>query len=497
MRTALTAAAVVSAAAVPARATVYQVGPGRTYTTLQQVTGLLNPGDVVEVDGNATYPGDLVFTRPGTAAQPITVRGVRVNGQRPVLSGGTNTVTFSTPWPYSGPGADHYVFEGFELTGGSFRCLYHQAADLLARDLHVHHCPAHGVLGADEGSGSLTLEYSEIDHCGAGTNQHQIYMATDEANRPGAVFRLQFSYIHDGQGGNNVKSRAERNEIYYNWIEGAVYHELELIGPDGGDPTLVREDSDVVGNVLIKRNTFYVIRVGGDGTGETNGRYRFVNNTILAGSSAVFRLFDGLESIEMSNNVLHRTDGPLNVMRSVDAVWSTGSELIAGANNWVLAGAANVPTQWTGTLSGSDPGFVDLAGGDLHPAAGSPLLDAATSNPPAPAGFPFPSPLFPPAWHPPQGAPLPPGGASPRPSAGALDIGAFERAAAGGTPTPTPTRTPTPTPTPTRTPTPTPTRTPTPTPTLTPTATPTVTPRPTPTPRPFVGRPVRRSLRRP
>lgn len=133
-----------------------------------------------------------------------------------MLSGGTNTVTFSTPWPYTGPGADHYVFEGFELIGGSFRYLYHQAADLLARDLHIHHCPAHGVLGAHQGSGSVTLEYSEIDHCGAGTNQHQIYMGTGEENRPGSVFRLQFCYIHDGNGGNNVKSRAERNEIYYN-----------------------------------------------------------------------------------------------------------------------------------------------------------------------------------------------------------------------------------------------------------------------------------------
>jgi len=37
--------------------------------------------------------------------------------------------------------------------------------------------------------------------------------------------------VHDGNGGNGVKSRAERNEIYYNWIEGSLYHELELIGP--------------------------------------------------------------------------------------------------------------------------------------------------------------------------------------------------------------------------------------------------------------------------
>jgi hypothetical protein len=43
---------------------------------------------------------------------------------------------------------------------------------------------------------------------------------------PGSVFRLQYCFVHDANGGNNVKSRAERNEIYYNWLEGAVYHEL-------------------------------------------------------------------------------------------------------------------------------------------------------------------------------------------------------------------------------------------------------------------------------
>ena len=72
---------------------------------------------------------------------------------------------------------------------------------------------------------------------------------------------MQHCYVHDGNGGNNVKSRAERNEIYYNWIEGAVYHELELIGPDrraaaGWSEDLAREDSDVVGNVLRKTATY-------------------------------------------------------------------------------------------------------------------------------------------------------------------------------------------------------------------------------------------------
>lgn len=42
------------ASAFWANAAVYRVGPGRAYTTLQQVVDLLNPGDMVPVDGDAT-----------------------------------------------------------------------------------------------------------------------------------------------------------------------------------------------------------------------------------------------------------------------------------------------------------------------------------------------------------------------------------------------------------------------------------------------------------
>ena len=79
-------------AALPAAATTYQVGPTRPYANLNAVAGLLNPGDLVLVDGNQTYPS-VILSRPGSQAQPITIRGVRVNGNRPVLSGGTNTIS--------------------------------------------------------------------------------------------------------------------------------------------------------------------------------------------------------------------------------------------------------------------------------------------------------------------------------------------------------------------------------------------------------------------
>jgi hypothetical protein len=421
--------AILLASAPAAEAATYQVGPGRRYTTLQAVAGLLNPGDLVLVDGDATYPGDATFRQPGAAASPIVIRGVSVNGHRPVISGGTNTVHFRTD--EIGSGADHYVFENFEVTGGSNRCIFHQAADLTLRNLVVHDCPAQGILGADWGSGSMTLEFSEVYRCGSGTQNHQIYMATDEDNYPASVFRMQYNYVHDGNGGNNVKSRAARNEIYYNRIEGAYYHELEMLGAECCDEAIVREDSDVVGNLLIKKGAnadFYVTRVGGDGTAQSWGRYRFVNNTIIvAGASAVFRLFDGLESIEAHNNVFFRASGrPVNIESTGDAVWKAGRQ-VAGSNNWVTSGSTNVPAEWTGTRSGSDPIFANAAGADYSPGGGSPLIDGGAGAVSGPPGYAFPNPLFPPALHPP-GPPGAYGEAIPRPTDGHLDIGAFERA---------------------------------------------------------------------
>jgi MYXO-CTERM domain-containing protein len=417
----------------PCLATTYQVGPTRTLKTLAAVAEQLNPGDVVELDGNASYSGGIVLDRAGAAGNPITVRGVRVNGKRPVLTGGTNTIEIR---------ADHYVLEGMDITAGSARCVYHHADDVTLRDLVVHDCKAHGLLGADQDSGSLTLEYSEFYGSGSGTGEHQIYMATDEVAHPGSVFRMQHCYVHDGTGGNNVKSRAERNEIYYNWIEGAVYHELELIGPDpegapsGWTEALKREDSDVVGNVLRKTQTTYVVRFGGDGTGQSNGRYRFVANTVLTapGGSAVFRLFDGLESVEMHDNLFFvdpTPSGATTIVRDTEAIWSTGARLIAGSHNWVLTQAASVPAEWTATLTGANPGLVSLASLNLSPLVTSPLADACTCMA-GTAGHEFPRPLPWPAYEPPRHAFEAPGTALARSVSGQLYIGAYQPEGSSG-----------------------------------------------------------------
>lgn len=417
-------------------AATYQVGPTRQYTHLNALFAAvdLNGGDVVEVDGAVTYPGGVVVPASdgGSAGNPVAIRGIAVGGQRPRISGSANTVEFRQ--------SDHLVFEGFDVSGGSSRCILQGAHEVTVRDSVIHDCPGHGILGTDLESGSFTLEYSEIRNAGNGTSQHPLYIQSDEIAHPGSVFRMRFCHVHSGTGGNLLKSRHERNEIHYNWFEGAVYHELELIGPDeetqapGWTRDLIREDSDVVGNVIVHSNPDFgsVVRVGGDGSGQSKGRVRFVNNTFVMVSgedTTVFRIFDGIQSVEMHNNAIDVIGGgTARIERTVEAVWTNGRR-IHGSNNWIESGSSFVPTspEWSGTLSGSNPQFVDAASWDLTPQTFGPLRNAGNPAPVSAAGFPFPNPLFPPTFVP-RRALGASGSATPRAQDGQIDIGAYEAA---------------------------------------------------------------------
>jgi hypothetical protein len=415
-------------AVASASAETHQVGPGRSHTQLSAVAELLAAGDVVELDGDATYEA-VTFENHGNEAQRITIRGLRVNDRRPVISGGDYTVILD---------GDFYTLEDLEITGGTEDCVVHRAHGTIIRDSVIHDCPRHGILGTDADSGSLLLEYVEVYEAGsepAGENlKHPIYIATDSATYPGAVFRMQHSYVHHSNGGNSVKSRAERAEIYYNWIEGAQYYELELIGPDGSIPAEPpREDADVVGNVLVQtdRHTSdsYAIRLASDLSGETAGRYRFVNNLIVVeeGAAGAMRCAGAIESVELHNNAFVHLGGTgfEYAFRRTDCEW-TGEETIVGARNWYPEGTTEIPPGLTETRTAADPGLTDLAGFDFRPLETSPLVDAATSKTDVGGSFAFPDPEILPEFVPPVRAKLDPGRAIARMTVEALDIGPFE-----------------------------------------------------------------------
>jgi len=441
-------------------ATTYTVGPagaGRQYTQLSQVfeQNDLKPGDIVEVDGGARYEGDIVVgdDDSGSARAPVVIRWRRGTGNsRPLLEGGGHTIKFEQ--------SNHVVLDGFEVRGGSRSCVFSEAHNVTVRNSVIHHCPSHGILGADQNSGSFTLEYSEVSHSGAGTTRHAIYMQSDEVTWPGAVFRMRHNYIHSGTGGLLVRVRHERALIYYNWIEGSVYGELELIGPDcetqkpGWSADMAREDADVVGNVIVHTAPWRnAVRIGGDLNGRSQGRARLVNNTIVflrdgAANAVMVQL--GAGSLEMHNNVVFQAasgarpaivrenppsevDTPLCGPRGREP-WANGRK-VAGSNNWVQTGAQRVPAEWQQTRTGADPRMENVSNRRFRPVAGSPLIDAGTGSPAAPKNFPFPDPLLLPAYEPLRGL-VPVDGGQRRVRTGSrIDIGALE---ATGTAAPAP-----------------------------------------------------------
>jgi len=336
-------------------AAVYEVGPGKPYKNLQAVASLLKAGDRVTVDGGVTYQGGVTLGNSGgPGAGVISLEGKRVNGARPVLSG--VPVQGATVLRVLG---SHYVIEGFDLTAGGDtrvgRCFYNVGDDVTLRDSVVHDCNFTGIAGADA-AGSFTLDRVEVFHCGAGLFAHQIYVGSGLARYPRALFRMQYCYVHDGFGGNNVKSRVTRNEIEYNWIEGAGYHELDLVGPDpkaqktpaGG----VHCDAEIVGNVLVATEASQgtMARLGSDGTASSRGRYRFVGNTVMVRSAAaaqfgLFWLKGEVDSLTVSGNVFWSAVGPLNLMR-IETVPPPAME---GSGNWLPDGTINVPPEWKAT----------------------------------------------------------------------------------------------------------------------------------------------------
>jgi hypothetical protein len=435
-----------------AEARTFTVGPsGREYTQLSAVFSGNNlaPGDIVEVDGNASYGSVVVGSDDGGAAgNPVIIRWRRAAGaSRPVLQGGIHTIKFQQ--------SNHVVFEGFEVRGGTSTCVFSEAHDVTVRDAVIHACPGHGILGADLNSGSFTLEYSEIYDAGAGTTRHSIYMQSDEIAYPGAVFRMRFNYVHSGNGGNLLKNRHERAEIHSNWLEGSVYQEIELIGPDcetqasGWTRATKREDAELLNNVIVHTSTTWphAIRIGGDLNGASDGRVRMVGNTIVfdrPGNATAVYVQLGAGSVEMHNNAIVQTGAAAPaILREntspdtpvcapfVTTPWS-GARSVFGSRNWVQSGATFVPPEWTGTVLGNDPGLRNLAARDLRPLATSALRNAGVNRPASPAAFPMPWALPSTSFDPPLRAKLAVGDEVPRIPQGffTVDIGALEEVSA-------------------------------------------------------------------
>ncbi len=297
----------------------WRIGPSQEHRQIEDIMQMLVAGDVVEVIGDADYAPFIMENISGTPELPIKIVGVEVNGKKPRFVGN------HSDWEWTvGLRSSHSIeLHNVEITGGDSLCFRHESDNISIHDSFIHNCPSIGILGTDNNSGSLSIFNTEVTNSGGLASPdakwgHPIYVATDHFRFPNSVLRVERSFLHNNRG-NSVKSRAERTELYYNWIEVSDIEQsryaIELIGP--ALRSLPYTDQDVVGNTIVMNKAFPMARFGNDGAGGSNGRVRFANNIILLNvptfDTYLFNLSFELTSFNMQNNLVHPVNGTAEV----------------------------------------------------------------------------------------------------------------------------------------------------------------------------------------
>ena len=409
----------VTVAATAAWAAEYHVSPTGPISSLKTIVNSLQPGDVVEVEPG-TYNEVMRILCNGTVEKPITIRGV--GETRPVFDATGLNVNGVMPNPravFQIEGAN-IILENIEFrnarngdNGSGIRLL--NSTNAVVRDCKISYCDM-GMMGGDR---NVAL----IESCDIGFNgtplyagySHNMYMGGDG----GLVVRG--SYIHDALYGLNFKTRGHYNELWYNWIEGSEEGELSVV--DGGsDTTGTNSNLVMVGNVVVSKssrtgNSAKYINFGSDGTsGRRNGTAYVYNNTLIArsGSNDFFWITDthNESNLVARNNLM---TGSNDILVYLFGTYNNHE----GDANW-MPQYANVPSNFTNSVLGADPGLVSLAGGDYRLAAGSPCIDQGTSLLAYVDGDGMAHTVNLDSCY------LPGVGLAPRPSIGPVDIGAYE-----------------------------------------------------------------------
>jgi hypothetical protein len=228
----------------------------------------------------------------------ITIRGITVNGVRPVirLNGlGTSNNTLGQSAVYFDK-SENIVFENIDIDGngatyvGKAGIYVNGAKNLTLRNLRIHGfkgSDANGIFGTDNNRGILRLENIELfDNGGANGPEHNIYINRSSLDQNFTVY-MRGSWSHDAYYGHLYKSRAQRNILVGNYFMGTrstngVQTENYLVDiPEGG--TLVMQN-----NVLVKNfsgdgsNGIFVTFAGENQNNASTDTVLIENNTFTA-----------------------------------------------------------------------------------------------------------------------------------------------------------------------------------------------------------------------
>jgi hypothetical protein len=316
---------------------IRKVGPGEKYKTPCAAIQDAADGDTIEIDARGVYAGDVC----AIGKNRLTLRGV--NG-RPKLDAAGKSAAGKGIWVIQGADA---VVENIEFTGAAVgdrngAGIRQEGWNLTVRNCYFHH-NENGIL-TTHNAGDVRVEHSEFGWNGHGDGySHNIYVGGT------ASFRLYASYMHHSRGGNVVKTRAAINNITYNRISsenGNTSWELDL--PNGGQAL-------VLGNIIQQGSESvneHMVSFGTEGA-RAGSRMLFAHNTV----------------------VNTRPNGRV-FLKAAGTVIDVLNNLFAGQLDVNLGGAA-LPA---GNVMDGEMKFVDAGSHNYALAAGSPAIDATTSD---------------------------------------------------------------------------------------------------------------------
>ncbi len=250
-----------------AGAATLEVGPGKKFPKPSQAINAAHDGDVILIDADGTYDGDVATIR----AKNLTIRGVG-KGRAKIDAKGRDAGGKGI-WVQAG---GNFTAENIEFVGA--RCpdqngagIRGEGPGLTVRNCRFYDCQ-NGILG---GAGEVVVANSVFDHCGPVANPatHSCYFGE-------AITKLTFqaNYSTFVKQGHLLKSRAHESWVLYNRLtdeEGTGSAVADF--PNGGLVVLV-------GNILQKgphAQNDRVIAYGMEGIKHARNAIYIVNNTML------------------------------------------------------------------------------------------------------------------------------------------------------------------------------------------------------------------------
>jgi hypothetical protein len=375
----------VALAAGPAGAAVYNVTPSDNWFSLLHGDEL-QPGDQV-VLGAGTYSSGsrLSIGHRGTADNPVVIRaavGADVVLTRPDAS--QNVVNME--------GAQHLIFRGIEVTGGSagLRILEKDGYDaryITIEDCHIHHTGGNLITANHSGNTyeGLVFRFNEVNN-GNGHGEG-FYLGGNDSSARFHHGVIEGNYIHDlvdtGNGyfqgdGIEIKDGSHDNLVRHNVIENTNYPGILVYGKGttlGAGPNIVEQ------NVLVNIDN-HAIQAAADAKVRNN----LIYNPYYEGVRSQAHQDAVPGNLTIAHNTIINSGGGSN----------TGIRVSSAPDAPVYIANNAIYTHGTAVRKGSDPegwifnynnvkvtdldaNFVDADNLDLYPTATSAFLNAGSS----------------------------------------------------------------------------------------------------------------------